>query len=116
MWTSTNLKRTMAEEERRRKVQPYISHGSIIAAISFVASAAGVYISVVTDLSAQKKEIQHIKENTIKAEAADKEIRNDIKQEIRDIKNEMRETRQEVQRILIEIQRLPKPPARRPQD
>lgn len=92
-------------EERRTKFFPTISLGSALATLTFIASAAGVYSQLYADVRDSKVEIANIKVDQIKKEAADRESRSDVKQEIRDVKVDVKEIRQDIQTILKEVRK-----------
>lgn len=100
------------ENERRKRFFPQVSLGSVLAALTFVASAASVYTSLVTKVEAQGIEIQNIKVNEVKREDIDKTARTEIRQEIRDVKMDVKDMNNKLDRILFELNKMPKPPER----
>jgi hypothetical protein len=91
--------------DKRKKFYPHITLGSLVATITFAGACIGIYTQLYADVSNHKIEIQNIKINEVKREAADKEYREDIKQQTQDIKSDVKEVQRGVQQILIELGR-----------
>lgn len=89
------------ENERRKRFFPTISLGSIIAILTFVGAAIGVWSNLYAD-------VRILKENEIKKEIADKESRTEIKQEIREVKQDVKDVNNKLDKVLFELNKLPK--------
>lgn len=91
------------ENERRKRFFPTVSLGSIIASALFIGSASGVYATLYADVGNTKTEIANLKQNEIKREVAEKDSRQEIKQDIRDVKMDVKELNQKIDKVLTEI-------------
>lgn len=95
-------------DERRKRFFPSVSLGSILASVAFIGSGIGIYTQVIADVNSSKIEIANLKANEAKKEAADKDSRTEIKQDIRDVKTEVKELRGDIQKVLQEVMRTNK--------
>lgn len=93
------------ENERRKRFFPTVSLGSLVASLSFVGVGIGVYANTIADVRDSKTEIANIKQNEIKREAAEKDSRQEIKQDIRDVKMDVKELNQKLDKVLTEVLR-----------
>lgn len=97
------------ENERRKRFFPTVSLGSLIASLAFIGAGVGVYANTIADVRDSKTEIANLKQNEIKREAAEKDSRQEIKQDIRDVKMDVKELNQKLDKVLQEvIRRNPK--------
>lgn len=92
-------------DERRKRFFPSVSLGSILASVAFIGSGIGIYTQVIADVNSSKIEIANLKANEAKKEAADKDSRTEIKQDIRDVKTDVKELRGDIQKVLQEVMR-----------
>lgn len=91
------------ESERRKRFFPTVSLGSLVATLAFVGAGIGLYTQVIADTRDNKTEIANLKVNEIRREVAEKESRQEIKQDIRDVKSDVKELNQKVDKVLTEI-------------
>lgn len=89
--------------EKRKRFFPVVSLGNILASLVFIGSGIGIYTQTIADVRDNKVEIANIKQNEIKREAAEKESRTEIKQDIRDVKIDVKELNQKIDRVLQEV-------------
>lgn len=94
------------QDERRKRFFPTISLGNILAIITLVGGAVGVYSTVIADVSKTKDDVKRI-------EVEQRDQRKEVKEDIKEVKMEMRDLNSKLDRVLFEIQRIPKPAAER---
>lgn len=90
----------MEPEEKRKRFFPTVTLGQAIATITFIASAAGIYTQLYAQVNTSQIEINNIKVNEIKREVAEKDMKQELKQEVRDVKQEIRDLNLKVDRVL----------------
>lgn len=92
-------------DERRRRFFPTVSLGSVVATLAFAASGAGIYTQVIADVSNSKTEIANIKQEAVTRQTAEKESRQEMKQDIREVRGDVKELNVKVDRVLQELVR-----------
>lgn len=90
------------DDERRKRFFPTVSLGSLIATLAFLGSGIGIYTQVIADVSNSKTEIANLKVDAVKREAAEKDTRQEIKQDIRDVKMDVKDLNQKIDKLLQE--------------
>ncbi len=97
-------------EEKRKRFYPHISLGHIIAAVAFLGSGIGVYTKLAAQMENNTVEINNLKINEIKKEAADKEYRQamtdyrvEVREQMGELRKDVKDTQKDVQKILIEL-------------
>lgn len=92
-------------ENRRKRLYPQVSIGNVLAAITFVGSAVGVYTTLYADVGKQKIEIETLKINELKREQIEKDTRKELKDDIKEVKQDVKELTKAMERVLLEVQR-----------
>ncbi len=91
------------EQERRKRFFPTISLGSVLSIITFIAGAAGIYANLYADVSTSKSEIRNIKVDMVKKEQADRDLKQELKADVKEVKEDVKTLGAKVDRILFEM-------------
>ena len=97
---------------RRKRLYLHMSLGSIITAGSFVASAIGIVWTIATvsaqvqaDIRKQDDRISNLHKETLDTRVREKELRQEVRDEIKEVKQDVKDLRQDVKEVLREIKR-----------
>lgn len=91
------------KENERKRFFPTVSLGNILAILAFAASGIGVYTQLYADVRDNKVEIANIKADSLKKEQADRDSRQEIKQDIRDVKVDVKSLNEKMDRMIYEF-------------
>lgn len=92
-------------DERRKKFFPHVTLGNLLTIFAIALGGIGLYTQVIADNEKNKLEISNLKANEAKREATDKELRAELKADVREVKNDVRDLNQKVDKILQELLR-----------
>lgn len=91
------------EPERRKRFFPTVSLGSVLAILTLLASAMGTWATLYADVSNNKVKIENIRNELGKKEFADREMRIELKSDVKEVKEDVKELNGKLDKVLFEL-------------